>query len=159
MKWVHYSDNDQPIVMKSKKQSSETGLYHKPSGLWITPEDDEDSWKNWCLSEDFNLSGLKHVHDVVLADNAKLLHITSYNQLVDFDKRYGEPGPFIFTQHTMIDWSKVALEYDGILIYPYIQKARREIGWYYPWDCTSGCIWGKKAVASITPRVLEKQDV
>jgi hypothetical protein len=156
MKWVHYSDSDKPIVVKNKKQPTEIGLYLKPSGLWITPEHDEDNWKNWCEAEDFRLEGLKYVHDVVLSDKAKLLSIGTHAELIAFDQKYGIKGPFIFQQHTMIDWVKVALEYDGILIYPYIQEARFDITWYYPWDCSSGCIWSKKAVSSITPRIMEE---
>jgi hypothetical protein len=49
----------------------------------------------------------------------------------------------------LIDWKKVAKEYSGIEICPYIGEQRLKFSWYYPWDVASGCVWDNSAVKSI----------
>jgi hypothetical protein len=55
-----------------------------------------------------------------------------------------------------IDWYRVAEQYDGIIITPYIYERRltEYTTWYYSWDCASGCIWNGKAIANITSKKL-----
>jgi len=49
-----------------------------------------------------------------------------------------------------IDWGRVAEDYSGIEIAPYLYEARMKHMWYYGWDVASGCIWGKGVVKNIT---------
>lgn len=54
----------------------------------------------------------------------------------------------------LIDWRRVAESYQGIVIAPYVWARRHHLasGWYYAWDCASGCIWDSAAVAAIMPQ-------
>jgi len=53
-----------------------------------------------------------------------------------------------FDYPLVVDWKKVAKEYDGIDI-RYNDKADDLMYWYSTWDCSSGCIWHKRAVKDI----------
>lgn len=72
-KWVHYSDSNATILLKSKEQSSFD--YIKPNGLWITPENVEANWKDWCENEEFRLEQLRYIHDVSFHAQANLCKI------------------------------------------------------------------------------------
>lgn len=126
----------------------------KPFGFWVSDED-EYGWNQWCRNADFRLDDLKYAHHVTLASDAKILYLSSHNDIDDFTEKYYDrqalkdsgASYFIFT----IDWPKVATEYQGIIITPYISSQRlltRNL-WYNGWDCASGCIWDTSAIESL----------
>jgi hypothetical protein len=114
----------------------------KPKGLWYGIG---TSWINWVRSEmpewevenifsiDINESGIKIIR--------------GYDELLEFDNEYGVNESF----YRAIDWGRVSMDYDGIEIAPYINKARldRKVSWYYGWDVASGCIWGDGIIRGI----------
>lgn len=154
--WVHYSDSNSTILLQSKKQIAATSRsdFLKPNGLWITPEDTERNWKDWCEAEDFRRERLSHVHDVSFKANAKLCRIETPEQLVAFDKEYSGQVAGIPRFH-WIHWNRVAEKFDGILISPYQWNFRlSHMRWYYGWDCASGCIWNKDVI-SVIPRPIQ----
>lgn len=117
---------------------------YKPRGLWygIGP-----SWINWVRSEmpDWET---EHVFRLSI-DETKMKIIRNYQQLVEFEKEYSLPidgwdsynGRYLY-----IDWARVARDYGGIEISPYLYEARYKHMWYYGWDVASGCIWGTGVV-------------
>lgn len=117
---------------------------YKPNGLWygIGP-----SWINWVRSEmpDWET---EHVFRLSI-DESKMKIIRNYQQLVEFEKEYSLPidgwddynGRYLY-----IDWERVARDYGGIEIAPYLYEARYKHMWYYGWDVASGCIWGTGVV-------------
>lgn len=124
----------------------------KPRGLWVSV-DGEDDWKSWCEGQPFNIEGLKYPHRVTLVDDANVLHIADGQQFLKFVKEYGVPDPTWEERlnipnydYVAIDWTRVAAEYDGIIIAPYQWSFRLSYMWYYGWDCASGVIWNLKAV-------------
>jgi hypothetical protein len=144
-------------VLKVRDQKQENPveliLHHtKPRGLWVSDEAAEQSWSSWCESESYGIAPLEH--NVVLAQNANLLYINSLKALDDFSEQYGKkPDRQHFRDEPAIMWADVARDFDGILITPYQWERRLCLGssWYYGWDCASGCIWRKRAVAHIEP--------
>ena len=114
----------------------------KPHGLWLSVQG-EDDWKSWCEAEQFNLESFKHTYQIILHDNADILHISTLKEIDAFSKHYAKPIAGINLPYVYIDWVEVAKDYDGIIIAPYLHKRRYtdHTFWYWGWDCASGCIW------------------
>lgn len=153
---THYSKT--PIkTIHSVKQP--IGPTFKPLGLWVSIDENEEGWADWCKREGFQLECLEYVHDIKLIDGAKILHIKDAFELDAFAERFSA-CPDCFNefkyQYYYVRWDKVSAEFQGIIIAPYIWSRRLDGGektrWYYSWDCASGCIWGAEAIASVTLR-------
>ena len=126
----------------------------KPKGLWYGIG---DSWISWVKSE---MPGWEDDNVFMIEINENLiLRITNYNELVEFEDKYstknldvngGKSALRARFDYKQIDWSKVAKDFAGIEIAPYIYKARYEHMWYYGWDVASGCIWGEGVITKVT---------
>lgn len=112
----------------------------KPSGLWYACGNE---WMSWLTHEMPQWIG-KYVYSIDVNEGS-MLNIRTYDQLIEFDKTYRVESGW----RKDIDWEKVARNYDGIEICPYIHEARHSIDWYYGWDVASGCIWAPSAAQSI----------
>ncbi len=157
-KLFHYSRNEVEKLVpefyeKYKQHWPEEGSM-KPCGLWISVEDDPDdhNWFDWCKGEQFRLESLYHKYAVTISEDAKILHLKTVEDIISFSLEYAANDPFDFARKSllsrreyiyMIAWSRVKEKYDGMIISPYQWGARMgsETAWYYPWDCSSGCIW------------------
>jgi hypothetical protein len=152
--YVHYSPRRVDVVQSLEQESI---AHFKPNGLWITIEG-EDGWKDWCENNDWSKTSLKFAHDVLLSNDAKILRISSAADIYDLTDRYtpakSRDHPYSMR---MIEWKRVAKDYQGILIVPYIWSERlsETNRWYYAWDCASGCIWDADAIESIRVRAME----
>jgi hypothetical protein len=126
----------------------------KPSGFWVSDEDDETSWSSWCYSEQFGLERMAQSYDVALTPNHNVLILTDVAAIDAFSETYGFT---LFGRSGYIAWAAVAYDYAGILITPYQWSHRmtNHTFWYYGWDCASGCIWNPTAIASVTPILAE----
>jgi hypothetical protein len=123
-----------------------TYRFEKPKGIWLSV-DGADDWPQFCKDADFRLNMLKVRHIVTLRPDARILKLSTANDIYDFTRRYDARLDRI----PVIDWRRVASEWQGIVIAPYIYECRMEMAtsWYYPWDCASGVIWDAAAVESI----------
>lgn len=155
MKLVHYS---RAPVAVARSAAQDDPFHHKPIGLWLSCDDFEPSWRDWCVGESFALENLTHVHDVTLSPKASILRLSSVADLDGFDETFGNGKDARFDICT-IRWADVAQQYQGIIIAPFIWERRLSLMWYYCWDCASGCIWDAEAVSSITPRRLPATEV
>ena len=54
----------------------------------------------------------------------------------------------------MIDWPRVASDYAGIEICPYLSSKRMDEDsfWYYGWDVASGCVWDSKGITDLVEK-------
>lgn len=114
----------------------------KPVGLWYEVNAD---WRRWCESEQPDWIAGRYLHRLVL-DGERLLSIGTVTDLDVFHERYARPiyPGSLGSRHRYPDWNLVAAAYDGIEIAPYLWTRRlggTASGWYYGWDCASGCIW------------------
>lgn len=143
-------------TIKSKEQPGEQpgwASQHKPFGLWVSV-DGEDDWAAWCEAESFGIGHLRYRID--LRDPGALLWITDELELLAFTERYDKPHSFSNGHRSRkgeyIDWVRVAQDWPGMVIAPYIWSCRLRdgTGWYYGWDCASGCIWNASMIASTT---------
>lgn len=140
-----------------------------PEGLWVSVKG-EDDWPSWCQSEQFRLEALAVCTRVVLASEANVRLVEGEQQLLAFDAEYGidyDYGGAVPFTHRRIDWIKLAKDYDGLIIAPYVRSCRlpmergtpkaRVSDWYYPWDCASGVIWRARAIAAFENDVVMRQ--
>src|SRR5579872_5717959 len=153
MRLVHYSKE---IISLSDLHLDKQDITHnhfaKPSGFWVSDDDCEENWKSWCESEEFQVENLKYAHDVKLNTEANILYLRNANDIDKFSNLYSKKLCFGSPDLKKIDWAKVAQDFEGIIITPYIWERRFQTDavWYYTWDCASGCIWNIDAIESIT---------
>ena len=146
---VHFSAKPLGSIC-SAAQDKEPGP--KPCGLWVSCEDGW-GWKDWCESEQWGLDTLQHQSRVVLAPEARILHLGTPEDIDQFGTEFIEPPSWGGTHSMYLSWLRVAARYQGIVIAPY-QYSRRlypDCSWYYGWDCASGCVWDAEAIAEIVP--------
>ena len=134
MRLIHFSA-DPVVSVWSSPQNTQAAP--KPKGLWVSDEASEEDGR------------LAVAHEVVLAESANILRVDDVDGIDELTRQH-VVGEYARDGYRL-NWSAVAEQYQGILITPY-QWTRRlsmHCGWYYGWDCASGCIWDASAVASI----------
>lgn len=143
---LHYSAKAFSGPVRSEAQ--EPGVSMKPKGFWVSVGNE---WEQWCRESEFGADRLGYVARVTLVPDANVLRLSGQIDLDNFTDEYGDPhSERRFTIHC-IRWDRVAEEYDGIIISPYVWERRLELMWYYGWDCASGCIWNARAILSVVP--------
>lgn len=133
------------IKFRTKSQQ-EKG--YKPHGLWYGIG---TSWMDFVKSELYDRD-YGNVFKIDI-DESKMKIIRNYKELLEFEKEYSTDieGMGGFNKWSIyIDWVRVAEDYSGIEIAPYLYEARMKHMWYYGWDVASGCIWGKGVIKNIT---------
>lgn len=154
---VHFSPS--PLgAIRSVDQLPEPHM--KPKGLWVSVEGDGNGWLDWCKAEHFELERWTHAHEITLRDGALVLWLKGPYAIDDFTRKFKATPEYLKGQDFdhrgyYINWQAVAAEYPGIIIAPYCWPRRLYdgTGWYYGWDCASGCIWDASAIESV--RLLE----
>lgn len=123
--------------------------FFKPRGLWFEVEGD-DSWQIWCEENSFgNLTDQFH-YRLNIDHSAKILKITNPAEIDQFHLEYQLSIPKYpnVLAGEYIDWAKIACDYDGILITPFIWERASFTHlcyrWYSAWDVASGCLWRPK---------------
>jgi hypothetical protein len=156
MRLIHYSDAPLASVY-SVEQSGDRYDWHggrKPVGLWVSVDGDDD-WRAWCKAENFRDVDSQCATHIVLTPKHRVLIVDSGSAMLDFNRQYGvERDYYGKWKEQRIDWPRVARDYHGIVIAPYQWAHRLDepcTGWYYSWDCASGCIWNADAVAEMKP--------
>jgi hypothetical protein len=152
---VHFAALPLVTGVVTRRQKPEGAV--KPEGLWLSVEGDGDGWSDWCKSERFHLDDLAVAHQIELADDAVILRLSSPDEIDLFTVTYSmspERCYWLTAPERIgyyIDWRRVATEYQGIIIAPYVWERRLTLHthWYYGWDCASGCIWDSAAVRSV----------
>lgn len=130
---IHLSKS--PIYKLEKRGYIQKHSY-KPNGFWYGFGNE---WIDFVEIKFPEEKG-EYVYEVYI-NSSNVLQIKDYLGIKKFTQKYRfdtqiEPGAVIF-----INWTKVALEYDGIEINPSVENARYEFPWYSSWDVASGCIW------------------
>lgn len=150
---LHIS-NRQILDLKPEKTPYEVA--DKPEGFWYDVGAD---WLRYCTTEFFWLA--RYVYEVKL-DLSRILRVRTIRQFNAFEKKYRAEPMFVqrmrlagiadslFDGMFEINWAKVAENYPGVEIAPYLwQKRLSNSKWYYSWDVASGVIWDIGAVKGI----------
>lgn len=126
---------------------------YKPVGLWFSVEGHGDGWKEFVEGSGYHARDRKffrNATEIIFHPDAKILRLRTAKDLDKFTAKWR----YLTRTLIGIDWPWVADSYDGIVIAPYCH-ARRFFAaghlWYYPWDCSSGCVWRARAVESLRP--------
>lgn len=137
-----------PLVMPVKwNYPLQQEVKMKPKGFWYACGTE---WIDWVRREMPSWqSQLANLYQVVLSPKAKMLYIRNVAEFDAFDRKYRVPRKP--TGWMYIDWVRVANDYDGIEIYPYLWQRRTGVNWYYTWDVASGCIWNTEIIADLVP--------
>lgn len=146
MRLIHYSAK--PLLqVRSRKHSQDGGVgAYKTPGLWVSVEGDDD-WLSWCKGESWDMNSLVCATELVLADDAQVLHLSGAEALDQFTAEF-ESKDRRGEWDRRIDWLAIRKRWRGLIIAPYVWSRRltRHTSWYYGWDCASGVIWDAKAV-------------
>jgi hypothetical protein len=107
MTWYHYS-SDRNIRLKNVEHTK--NIAGKPCGFWLSYNDE---WLDWCKDQGFYTFNKDsyYRYEYSLKD-AHLYKLSSIYDLYSFQDRYSLGQDFSIR----IDWKKVALEYDGLVI-------------------------------------------
>jgi len=122
----------------------------KPNGFWYEVDGD---WQRWCAAEEGMgwLEGRK-LYELTMDPAVRLLEIRDVDDIDAFHAEYARP--MYGSRYSMYaEWGRVAKQYDGIEIAPYLWERRlaTEFMWYYGWDCASGVIWNMSVIDKVTP--------
>lgn len=142
-KYTHFSDSPFTFDPNRKYSLDCHPITMKPTGLWLSDENEEESWKWFCEEDAGWFDKVKYRADFYIKNDANVLILDTLYKIVKFAETYSSPPWMNITATINIYWDKVKQLYSGIIISPYQWNLRFQPGflWYYGWDCASGCIW------------------
>lgn len=146
IKLIHYTNEEFELESWEYLQS-ELHWQAKPNGLWVSVEGENlgEGWKEWCEGEPFRLENLVVSYEVILKEDANILHLKTAQEIFEFTKQFPlKTRDWDAEWDTyQLQWDGVKKKYQGIIISPYQWQCRMDpkTCWYYGWDCSSGCIW------------------
>lgn len=149
--YIHYgSDKFDPKKFKTIKNVM---ISTKPEGgLWGSPLDSEEGWKEWCERNNFRTNLLEKFFVFSLKPGTRLLFLDEVTQLDDLPK---VKNPAIFDNFNLwccLDFEKLSEQYDAIEITLSHEKSHRYEFWgglydkLYGWDCDSICIMNPNCI-------------
>jgi len=166
--YIHYGSNEfKPELFRPVKNKM---MFTKPKGgLWASPINAKESWKEWCERNDFHLELLEKSFIFVLKPDTRVLYIDDVKQLENLPK---VENPAIFENFNLwvcLDFEKLSKEYDAIEITLSEEKSDRKEFWgglydkLYGWDCDSICIMNPECIntnpeITVTPIVEQKPE-
>lgn len=141
----------------------------KPFGFWVSLG---DSWKEWCVDQEFRLECLKYKYEVTLKPDANILNIVNIEQFDAFGEEYGfcrfpeieedrkerwkDYPDYVKSRwgRKYIDeirWIDLKSKHQGIVV-SNIGRDMMNVSrmWHSGWDCCSGVIWDTKCVEKLT---------
>lgn len=151
MKLYHYSKGPFVDYFPSTQTPSYNGV-GKPCGLWVSYDENDRGWADWCVAEGFRLDKLSFRTEIILRGDARVAIIKTADDLDTFVGKYPDSTAPDGLQHCgCVSWYDVSRDFQGIVILDAFIPARSLGGplWYYAWDCDSGCIWDTTAIARV----------
>jgi hypothetical protein len=120
----------------------------KPLGLWWGFG---NSWLDWVSRNVPELIEEYNALYRLLLDDRRILTLGSHDDLLAFSNDFGvtmpgEPA----TDLDFVDWPRVAQRWEGVELFPFSRddlydkgasSMNPKLGWAYPWDVPSGCLW------------------
>ena len=124
----------------TKKQT----IGFKPIGLWYAFGKEWLKYLNTVLKEPAG----KFIYKFDI-DKCKMVYLNSEYRIHTFTQKYGvkeesEESRKYGTVEDMIDWSKVANDYEGVEFDPYFKDLEKVYQWYETVSIPSGCIWDSR---------------
>ena len=101
---------EEPITIGERVEA-----LNKPSNcFWGSPVNAKKSWKDFCISEDFNVSSLKRHFKFGLKRFARVLKVLNKRDLYFIYRKYG-----IKDEHgrRILDWNRIVKSYDAMILF------------------------------------------
>ena len=111
MKLIHYGHSK---FDEQKFKPIENSLWIKPKGgLWSSPVNSSYGWKQWCLEEEFNVVHLVSSFKFKLTDNARILKVDFYKDLLALPRQVVPKTKTIrYINMFFLDFEKISQQYD-----------------------------------------------
>ena len=141
--YIHYGADhfDENVFREKIQHPNEFLSMYKPAGLWGSPVDSEYGWKDFVLSEDFNVASLEKHFTFRLKKSAKVLHFYRFVDAMPYLYYNGE-----FRSHCL-DLAKIYRSYDAVELHITNDYARfKDVTLcmvFNMWDVDSICVWNK----------------
>lgn len=164
-KHCNYNDyihiHDEPIWTEERTKGPfiSQQISDKPSGLWISYPNIDDSWTGFCLRVKGLYERIDPEFNIIYRLSIKedqILFIDTIEQLEDFHNKYSVKVSTLLLVYK-VRWNLLLNQWSGIFIqylYPYLDSytnpVHQEIlSWYGSFDCSSGCIWNRHIIKNI----------
>jgi hypothetical protein len=164
MRYIHYSAGLCLGVSSADQYTRMTDHGAKPDGLWFCAGEN-DGWEAFVKRKigegdaAFSVEQIRHQTDVRFCATAKVLFVNGVEEFDGFTENYSqisketcERTRGLFRRPPLIDWPRLAQEFDAIVISPFrldrLQYPKAK--WYRCWDVASGCVWKPEAVVLAT---------
>lgn len=150
---LHHFTKDPELKLEPRVYPQRPEAIGKPRGFWLSYEENNNGWFDFCIDQNFALDGLTYVYEVDVEDT--LLPIRGLEDLKILKELY--PRRLLsfettFPLETPIDWWKVAKYYPGVSFIPYdfnFRYAYQGYAWYNTIDCESAVVWDTTAIRSM----------
>lgn len=117
MIFIHYGSKhfDKQRFTRSPRRDGEVQqLLNKPSkGFWGSPVNSKNSWKDFCLAEDFRVSTLNKYFVFTLKKSARVLKVMNTRDMLRLYRRYGMRGDY---GRQYLDWKRITKSYDAMVL-------------------------------------------
>ncbi len=141
--YEHYGSSH----LVSKKVNAK-GYAHKQKpdkGIWGSPVDSKNSWKNWVTEEEFDCD-LSKVIKFSLRKEAKILEIHKEEDI----EPYLLPDPVMEafcpnSKYKILNREKLYADYDGIELF-LSENPKLRNGFFNYWDVDSICVWNPDVI-------------
>jgi hypothetical protein len=146
--FIHHSVG--PLLLNDlhdEDQSPLTDCGAKPNGLWFSVGNGAD-WRA-AVMERFNPEYITCQTEVVLSQAANICRLNGAQHIDGFTAEYGK---LYKARLQVIDWTRVASQFDGIIIAPHCNERCEDKTWWYKcWEVSCGCVWTPSAVKCLRP--------
>jgi hypothetical protein len=142
----HFSSEPLQLVDKIYNNTSQ----FKPSGLWLSKD---DQWYEYAINGVRSHSQMRY-KTVFEVDTSNVIVLKNSEELLEFHNSFPaiiSGAPYLLT-YSLLNWPKVAEQYDGVVISPYQKIGMINgtlIAWHESWDVSSGCFWNIKCLKMI----------
>lgn len=116
MEFIHYgSEHFNKEMFKAPLINGErVEALNKPlNGFWGSPVDSQNSWKNFCISEDYCVSSLDKHFKFRLKRLARVLKVMNKKDLDSLYHKYGIEGEY---GRRALDWKRIVKTYDAMVL-------------------------------------------
>lgn len=162
-----YDDRIYRVAPNWAEKRSEWRIWGKPRGaFWVSDEDAHTTWSGYCndLYQVTNMRLGHYIYDIVVHETDRVLYIDDMLSYARFENTYAVAAADKFhdirygTEENYIDWGRVDLDYDAVIISPFRGYWHLPCThWYYGWDCASGPILHPRVIKSL--ELVDEQDL
>lgn len=114
MEFIHYGSEHFSKKMFKGPIIKGLGSFNKPlRGFWGSPVNAKHSWRDFCLSEEFDVSSLDKHFKFKIKESARVLKVLNIKDLFSLYRKYGVIGEY---GRRALNWKKIVNEYDAMLL-------------------------------------------